>query len=252
METCPHCGKTHPENVSCCVNNEQTPARVDPPLTPSKPSKLSSLFKLKPGGKIHCTVVFAIVFLHFATLYIEGRTAMPLVLILLPLFVVLDLAMLFCAIVLLVMGIGNFANGIHRRLAINLLVLLFLALASLFFYKPAKIFQMGFRHRINSRVSPAQLREIARVCSNILPIDGRLPGPDKPLWNETEHRKVWDNLTNSTALGKLDPYVLIFNHEDKVELVWGGPLGHWGVIILKTGSGSGDIAPGIRTFNGPN
>jgi hypothetical protein len=115
------------------------------------------------------------------------------------------------------------------------------------------MFQIGFRHRINSTVSPAELREIARVCSDTLPLDGRLPGPEKwSLWNETEHRATWNTLVNSTSLRKLDPWMLIFNYADKVEITWGGPLGHWGIIIQKNGSVGGDIAPGIRTFNGPN
>jgi len=71
--------------------------------------------------------------------------------------------------------------------------------------------------------------------------------------DEDAYRTNWNALANSTPIGKLDSWMVIFNHADKVEIVWGGALaGHWGVIIQKTGSGSGDIAPGIRTFNGPN
>jgi hypothetical protein len=161
---------------------------------------------------------------------------------------------LFSIIGLLVLCVVTLVKNANRRLAFSMLVLSLLFVASVLVVAPFRVFQIGFRHRINSTISPAELREIARVCSNVLPIDARLPGPKKwSLWNETEHRTAWDAMVNSTALGKLDSSLIIFNHANTVEIAWGGALvGHWGVIIQKTPSASGDIAPGIRTFNGPN
>jgi len=254
MKTCTYCGKEHPDEATECVIDKQPLSPAGPQHTSSNASRLSSLFSLRPGGKILCAVVFASVFSFFALAYIGGRKGMPLAFGLFPFSLVPGLTMLFSATALLVICAENLAKGTNRRLAFSLLVLLLLFLAPLFFIGPAKMFQIGFRHRINSTVSPAELREIARVCSDTLPLDGRLPGPEKwSLWNETEHRATWNTLVNSTSLGKLDPWMLIFNYADKVEITWGGALvGHWAIIIQKNGSVGGDIAPGIRTFNGPN
>jgi hypothetical protein len=133
---------------------------------------------------------------------------------------------------------------------------IFLGIALLFFalgiaLAPARVFQAGFREKIRSTVSPDELRAIARVCHEKLPPHERLPGPKKwSLWNETEHRPQWNILVESSALGKLDPSLIIFNNEDTVEISWGGALvGHWGLIIQTDGTTEiGDIAKGIKTF----
>ena len=178
---------------------------------------------------------------------------MPLSIGMLPVHIVPLLTILFSIMALFVICVVALATGRNRRLAFSMLVLSLLFLMPAFLIGPS-IFQIGFRQRTKSTVSPAELREIARACSNALPLDGRLPGPKKwSLWNEAEHRTTWDALVNSTSLGKLDSSMLIFNHADEVEIAWGGALvGHWGIIIQKNGSVGGDIAPDIRTFYGPD
>lgn len=179
---------------------------------------------------------------------------MPLSIGIFPVGGVSALLILFSITVLLFICAVTLVKGADRRFAFSMLALSLFLLAVGFFTSRANFFQMGFRHRIKSAISPAELREIARVCSDTLPLDGSLPGPTKrSLWNETEHRATWSALASSTSLGRLDSSMVIFNYAEKVEIVWGGALvGHWGIIIHKNGSGSGDLAPGIRTFNGPN
>jgi hypothetical protein len=57
-------------------------------------------------------------------------------------------------------------------------------------------------------------------------------------------------LTNSTSLGKLDSFIVIYQQPNNVELSWGGALiGHWGVRVENaTTTATGDIAPGVATF----
>jgi hypothetical protein len=119
----------------------------------------------------------------------------------------------------------------------------------------ARVFQIGFRQRINSIVTPAELRQIAVASHALVPIDGHLPGPGKDtLWDESQHRRPWNALASSTAIRMLDPWLVIHNSTDSVELSWGGALvGHWGVIIqLGEKKEKGDIAEGIKTFIGPD
>lgn len=212
--------------------------------------RLSSILSAKRCCKILCGIVFAATFSFFAISYIGGRLGMPLSIGMLPAQIVPVLIILFSTIALLVICVVTLVKGRNRRLAFSMLALSLLFSVSGLVVAPAKIFQIGFRHGIKSTISSAELREIARVCSNTLPLNGRLPGPKKwSLWNETEHRATWNALVNSTSLGKLDSSMVIFNYADEVEIAWGGALvGHWGVIIQKTGSSSGDIAPGIKTF----
>src|ERR1017187_656929 len=234
---------------------------ISSPLSPvglqpasSNKLKLSSIFSTRRSCKILCGMVFVAIFSFFAISYIGGRSGMLLLIGILPVQIVPVLTILFSTMALFVTCAETLVKRTNRRLAFSMLVLSLLFLAPGFFIAPARIFQIGFRHGIKSTISPAELREIARVCSNALPPDGRLPGPKKwSLWNETEHRATWNALASSTSLGKLDSSMVIFNHADEVEIAWGGALvGHWCVIIQKTGSGSGDIAPGIKTFISPD
>jgi hypothetical protein len=134
-----------------------------------------------------------------------------------------------------------------------------LALACIFFaagfaISPAELFMAGFRQRIKSTISPRELKEIARVCHEKLPIDKTFPGPEKwSLWNETEHRSQWDSLIRSTSLVKLDPWLTILNRSDSVAIGWGGALiGHWGLVIQTDEKlRAGDFAEGIQTFIDP-
>lgn len=179
---------------------------------------------------------------------------MPLSIGMLPAQIAPALIILFSIITLFVICVVTLVKRRNRRLAFSMLALSLLFSVSGFVVAPAKIFQIGFRHGIKSTISPAELHEIARVCSSTLPLDGRLPGPKKwSLWNETENRPIWNTFVNSTSLGKLDSSMVIFNHADEVEIAWGSALvGHWGIIIQKTGTSSGDIAPGIKTFISPD
>jgi len=176
---------------------------------------------------------------------------MPLPLLIgpLPAQIVPVLIILFSSITLAAICIVTLVQGSNRRLAFSMLFLSWLFLAPGFVITPAKVFQIGFRQRILSTVSPAELREIARVCSTAIPLDGRLPGPMN--WspsNEPEYRGTWNVLIDRTSLGKLDAPTVIFNHAEAVEIDWGGALaGHRGIIIQKNGSVGGDIAPDIRT-----
>jgi hypothetical protein len=190
----------------------------------------------------------------FVMEYIDGRYRILLFFIgPLPAKIVPGLIIFFSSILLAALCIVTLAQGKNRRLAFTMLVLSCLFLAPGFVITPPKVFQIGFRQRILATVSPTELREIAHVCSTTISLDGRLPGPGN--WSpadEPEYRETWNVLTSRTSLGKLDAPTVIFNHANSVEIAWGGALaGHWGVIIQKTGSASGDIAPGIRTYRGP-
>jgi hypothetical protein len=252
MKTCTYCGKEHPDEATECVVDKQPLSPVGWQPASSNKLRLPSIFSAKRSCKILCGMVFAATFSFFVVSYIGARLGMPLSIGILPAYIVPVLIILFSTMALFVICVVTLVQGRNRRLAFSMLVLSLLFLAAGFFIAPANIFQIGFRHRIKSTISPAELREIARVCSNALPLDGCLPGPKKwSLWNETEHRATWNALASSTSLGKLDSSMVIFNHANEVEIAWGGTLvGHWGVIIQKTGSGSGDIAPDIRTFVG--
>ena len=112
-------------------------------------------------------------------------------------------------------------------------------------------FMVGFRKRIQSQVTPDELRQIAHVAETLIPDHEFLPGPGKwSLWTEDEHRSAWDNLVETTAIDKLDSWLVIFKGDEEIVLSWGGALvGHWGVSI-ETGfdQHAGDIAEGIQTF----
>jgi hypothetical protein len=259
MKTCAYCGKEHPDEATVCVIDKQPLSPAGSSSASTSKSRLSSFFStrfcsIRTSCKILCGMIFVATVSFFAMEYISGRAGMPLALLSVPFpaQIIPVLIILFSSLTLAALCIVTLVQRSNRRLAFSMLVLSWLILLPGFVITPAKVFQIGFRQRINSTISPAELREITRACSNVLPINGRLPGPKKwSLWNETEHRAAWDALENSTALGKLDSSMLIFNHADSVEIAWGGALpGHWGVIIQKNGSGSGDIAPGIRTYWG--
>ncbi len=183
--------------------------------------------------------------------YVGGRQGMPLSFGVFPAEAVPGLISLLSLASLVVLWV---VAVIERRSAGKTSI--FLGIALLFFalgfaVAPARVFQMGFRQKIKSTVSPDELRSIARLCHETLPPHERLPGPNKwSLWNEQEHRPQWNVLVGSSSLGKLDPSLIIFNETDTVEIAWGGTLvGHWGLIIQTDGKTEpGDIGEGIRTF----
>lgn len=183
--------------------------------------------------------------------YIGGRLGTPLAIgpfpvqILSVLAAFLSLASLF-ALVIFALIKRRPAQGVMVALGVSFSICLVG-----FAVTPAKVFRVGFRHRINSSVTADELREIARVSHQTLPMQGRMPGPGKTsLWNESEHRAQWTALSKSTALSKLDPALTLFNGPNAVTISWGGALvGHWGLIIQTDGkSEGGDIASDIATF----
>ncbi|MBK8000969.1 MAG: hypothetical protein IPK15_20225 [Verrucomicrobia bacterium] len=183
--------------------------------------------------------------------YIGGRLGTPLAIGPFPVQIVsvlaafLSLASLFSLVIFAL---------IKRRPALRAAVALAVSFAIClvgFTVTPAKVFRVGFRHRITSTVTADELREIARVSRQTLPMQGRMPGPEKKsLWNESEHRAHWTALTKATALSKLDPTLTLINGPSAVTISWGGALvGHWGLIIQTDGkSEGGDIAGDIATF----
>lgn len=190
--------------------------------------------------------------------YIGGRLGTPLAIGPFPVQIVsvlaafLSLASLFASVIFALIK-----RRPAQRVVVTLAVSFSICLVG-FAVAPAKVFRVGFRHRITSTVTADdadELREIARVSRQTLPMEGRLPGPEKSsLWNESEHRAQWTVLEKDTALDKLDPTLTLFNEPNTVTISWGGALvGHWGVIIQTDGqTGVGDIASDIATFISSN
>jgi hypothetical protein len=183
--------------------------------------------------------------------YIEGRLGAPLALGPIPVQIVsvlaafLSLASLFALVIFALIK-----RRPAQRVVVALAVSFSICLVG-FTITPAKVFRVGFRHRITSTITADELREIARVSRQTLPMQGRLPGPEKrSLWNESEHRAHWTALTKATALSKLDSALTLFNGANAVTISWGGALvGHWGLIIQTDDkSVSGDISGDIATF----
>ena len=183
--------------------------------------------------------------------YIGGRQGTHLAIGAFPAQIVPMLAAVFSLASLFVCLVFALITRRPARRAAAALTISLLFFMVGFAISPAKVFQAGFRHRITLTVSVDELRGIARVCHLTLPVDGRLPGPQKTsLWNESEHRAQWKALTGATALGKLDSWLTVHNGTDTVTISWGGALvGHWGLIIqTDSKGGTGDIASDIRTF----
>jgi hypothetical protein len=210
---------------------------------------------MKPINVVLCAAVAILMCISHAMGYIGGRRGMYLSIGILPAEIIPLLISLFCLMLLLILMVNTLRK---RRPAGKTFVLPALGLvffAANFAIPPAEFFMAGFCQRIKSNVSSGELREIARVCHAELPVGKPFPGPQKEsLWNESEHRSKWNSLVGSTALGKLDPSLTIFNQSDSVSIAWGGALvGHWGLTIRTDGKlQPGDFAEGIQTFIGPN
>jgi hypothetical protein len=210
---------------------------------------------MKRLSKVLGTIIALAACSTYVLAYVGGLRGMPLSIAGFPAEVIPFLASLFCLACLLgSLTIAFFkrkpAGGISFVLGIS-----FLLFALGFAISPAKVFRAGFRRRIQSSISPYELRQIAHACHQILPPDKFLPGPEKwSLSDESQYRAKWQKLTESTAVDRLDPWLVIFDHGDTVELSWGGALiGHWGLII-QTGDKTepGDVDDGIKTFIGPD
>lgn len=198
-----------------------------------------------------CAIVGIATISFYTISYIGGRQGMPLSVAGLPAQIIPALLGLICLGCLLVTLIVALIRRRERPVALATAGLALLFFMLVFAVAPATVFQIGFRSRITSTVTPDELREIALVAHETLPEGGRLPGPEKwSLWNEDEHQTQWDSLVKRTAIAKLDPWMLILKHPDSVELSWGGAVvGHWGVIIdTGTEQRDGDIATGIRSY----
>lgn len=183
----------------------------------------------------------------FIMSYASGRAGTSIGLFL----VVPYLLNLLCLLALLILLLIAIAKRKHIRTALKAFVLSTTIVALGIVIPPEKVFLLGFRHRIQATISANELRQIAQEFEKNLPPKGFLPGPGKrSLWTAEEHAPFWTSMTNSTSLGKLDNWVVIYQHRDDVELSWGGALaGHWGVRIKTEATTSeGDIAPGISTF----
>ena len=240
MKTCTYCGKEHPDEATECIVDKEPLSPVGWQPAPSNKSWLSAIFSMKfcsirTSCKILCGMIFVSTFSFFAMQYIDGRYGILLFFIgPLPAQIVPFLIIFFSSILLAALCIVTLAQRSNRRLAFTMLVLSCLFLAPGFIITPPKVFQIGFRQIILSTVSPTELREIARVCSTVIPLDGRLPGPGN--WSPTdepEYRGTWNVLINRTSLGKLDAPMVIFNHADSVEIDWGGALAGLGCHHLK-------------------
>jgi hypothetical protein len=208
---------------------------------------------MKRSSLVLCATVAGATLSCYWIEYAGGLQGMPMAVAGLPAEIIPFVISLLCIASLVVLLVVALAKRGPVSIVFSMLALscLFLVLAS----APAvKLFQIGFRRRINSTVTPDELRRIAEACHAAVPVDGYLPGPAKNLWDESQHRREWNALASSTAIGKLDPWLVIHNSADAVELSWGGALvGHWGVIIqLGDKKEKGDIADGIMTFNGPD
>jgi hypothetical protein len=210
---------------------------------------------MKHMNEILCAAVAIAMCLSYAIDYLGGRRGMFLSIGPLPLRAFTFLTILLCLISLFIMLVNACRKQHPAGKTLFLLAIACVIFSIGFLISPTKLFLAGFRQRIQSTVSPGELREIARVCHDELPADKPLPGPQKlSLWDESEHRSQWNRLIRSTSLGKLDPWMTVTNHSDNVVIAWGGALiGHWGLIIQTNGRlPVGDLAEGIQTFAGPN
>ena len=124
--------------------------------------------------------------------------------------------------------------------------------------RPSYLFHCGFHHYAKTILTTDEWRSISRVAQERLGPEGKLPGPEKNLWDEKEHRALWSELCGATAIQKLDPSLMIFVHPEETEIVWGGALvGHRGVIVFTSTRGHDErgqttqakfIADDIATF----
>jgi hypothetical protein len=187
----------------------------------------------------------------FIISYAGGRAGMPFSVLNLPAEIVPYLINLSCIAALLVLLFVAMARRKHVGLGLKVLLFSIAFAASSFVLPPNKMFQSGFRARIKATISADELRQIARTFEQNVPPKGFLPGPKKrSLWTQEEHGQLWTKMTNSTSLGKLDAWVVIYEKPNMVELSWGGGMiGHWGVRIEDSPTTHGDIAPGITTFD---
>jgi hypothetical protein len=193
--------------------------------------------------------------------FLGGRRGMPLSIWDLPAQVmpfVIQLLCLLAFIVLLVLARKRHQGAFVT--AVCLLISGFLLLGGCL-VSQEQMFREGFRHRIQSRISPEELRVVAAAARAQIPVGESLSSTvDGAVRAQTEDDR-WANLMGRTSLGKLDSGVVVTVRYDSVELWWGGAMmGNWGLVIydLSRAEGeqsqrpqekrSGDIDPSISTF----
>ena len=172
--------------------------------------------------------------------YLEGRSnslwmippMLPATVLPFLLLFVSSVALAWCWIRSILAKHDSFAVGVMLSLAVVLFV-------SSIILRPSYLFQRGFCHYAKTVLTADEWRSISRVAQGCLGPEGRLPGPDKNLFDEKEHRALWSNLCRSTQIQKLDPSLMIFVRPEETEIVWGGALaGHRGVIVFTSKSGN--------------
>lgn len=205
---------------------------------------------MKRFAQILCAVVGIASAYTFIIEYIGGRQGLPLSIGGFPAQIVSVLASVLSIFLLVVTLFVALIRRKAQRAVSSMMGLAILLFILTFTVIPARIFQIGFRARIQSTITPDELRQIGTAVHNTLLEDGRLPGPGNNRWNEEDHGAQWQVLVKTTRIENLDPWMVIFKHSNTVELTWGGALvGHWGLVIdTCTKQHSGDIAKGIRTF----
>lgn len=94
----------------------------------------------------------------------------------------------------------------------------------------------GFPQYARTVLAVEEWRTIARLAQDRLGPEGRLPGPNKNLWEEESCRALWSEFCGATQIQKLDPALMIFVRPEETEIVWGGALaGHRSVVIFNDG-----------------
>lgn len=195
--------------------------------------------------------------------YLEGRTnSIWIVPPVLPASVVPFVLLVVSCFVLL----STWMRSVMARrnaVAAGLMFLAGLLLLGASFKVPtAALFRRGFNDYAKNALTADEWRGISRFAQEHLPADGRLPGPDKNLWNEKDHRALWSALTAETQVRRLDPSLMIFVRPEYTEIVWGGALlGHRAIIISTSRDGGAQreksptdlpVAEDIFTSAGPD
>ena len=178
--------------------------------------------------------------------YLEGRSnsfwVMPLMLpaSLFPfvLLFVSSVALAWCWIRSVLAKRDVIAVGVMFSLSVVLF-------ATSIILRPSDLFHCGFRHYAKTILTADEWRSISQVAQERLGPEGQLPGPEKNLWEEKEHRALWSDICGGTKIQKLDPSLVIFVRPEETEIVWGGALvGHRGVVIF-TRKGGDDHGAGL-------
>jgi len=156
----------------------------------------------------------------------------------------LPLLLLFVSCIVLLSGwIRSIVSKRHVVATGLMLLISLLFFCASFMLRPADLFHLGFNHYAKTVLTSDEWRSISRFAQDHLKPEGQLPGPNKNLWNEKEHRALWSELTAATQIQKLDPSLMIFVRPGETEIVWGGALaGHRSIIIFTH---KGDQSPRV-------